>query len=155
MGFSPYYVGGIWVGNDNVQMKLSGDSGATARLWKAIMTPVHQGLPAAKIERNPNLIPVQVCSQSGKLPGELCSHDQRGSQVITEYFVPGTQPTEICNVHVKVEVCTASNMKVSQYCPGNLIEERVFIMREPLYDPEIKTSNYEAKKLYQQVQEDR
>ena len=157
VGFSPYYVGGIWVGYDNVQMKLSGsiDSGSNARLWSAIMTPIHQGLSPAKIERNPNLIPVQVCSQSGKLPTELCTHDQRGSQVITEYFVPGTQPTETCDVHVKVEVCTASNMLKSPFCPGNLIEERVFIKRDPLYDPELKSDNYEAKKLYQQVLEDK
>ncbi len=155
VGFSPYYVGGIWVGNDNVQMKLSGDSGNNARLWSAIMTPIHQGLAPAKIERNPNLIAVQVCSQSGKIPTDLCSKDQRGSQVITEYYVPGTQPTETCDVHVEVEVCTASNMLVSQYCPGNLIETRVFVNRNPLYDPEEKSSNFEAKKLYQQVLEDR
>ncbi len=155
VGFSPYYVGGVWVGNDNVQMKLSGDSGVTARLWAGIMTPVHQGLPAAKIGLNPNLIPVNVCSQSGKIPGELCSHDQRGSQIITEYFVPGTQPTEVCEVHVKAEVCSSSDMLKSAYCPGNLIEERVFISRDPLYDPEAKSDNYDAKKLYQQVLEDR
>jgi penicillin-binding protein 1A len=155
VGFSPYYVGGIWVGNDNVQMKLSGDSGNNARLWSAIMTPIHQGLPPATFTRNPNLIPVNVCKQSGKLPGDLCAHDQRGSQVITEYFVPGTQPTETCDVHVKVEVCTGSNMLKSQYCPGNLVEERVFVTRDPLYDPDAKTANYEAKKLYQQILEDR
>lgn len=157
VGFSPYYVGGIWVGNDNVQMKLSVnmDSGANARLWSAIMTPIHQGLPPAKIERNPNLIAVQVCAQSGKIPTDLCSKDQRGSQIITEYFVPGTQPTELCDVHVPVEVCTGSNMLKSDFCPGNLIETRVFIKREPLYEPEAKTSNFEAKKLYQQVLEDR
>ncbi len=155
VGFSPYYVGGIWVGNDNVQMKLSGDSGNNARLWSAIMTPIHQGLPPATFTRSPNLIPVSVCSQSGKLPGDLCAHDQRGSQVITEYFVPGTQPTETCDIHVKVEVCTSSNMLKSQYCPGNLVEERVFVLRDPLYDPEAKTPNYEAKKLYQQILEDR
>lgn len=34
VGFTPYYIGGVWVGNDNVQMKLSGDSGNNARLWK-------------------------------------------------------------------------------------------------------------------------
>ncbi|WMJ76497.1 MULTISPECIES: transglycosylase domain-containing protein [unclassified Sedimentibacter] len=155
VGFSPYYVGGIWVGNDNVQMKLSGDSGANARLWSAIMTPIHEGLPPAKIERNPNLIPVQVCSQSGKIPSDLCAHDQRGSQIITEYFVPGTQPTEVCDVHVEAEVCTASNKLKSQFCPGDLLETRVFIKRDPLYDPEAKTDNYEAKRLYQQVLEDK
>lgn len=155
VGFSPYYVGGIWVGNDNVQMKLSGDSGNNARLWSAIMTPIHQGLPPAKIERNPNLIPVQVCSQSGKIPTDLCSKDQRGSQVITEYFVPGTQPTETCDVHVQAEICKDTIMLRSQFCPDNAIETRVFIQRNPPYDPESKSSNYEAKKLYQQVLEDR
>lgn len=155
VGFSPYYVGGIWVGNDNVQMKLSGDSGNTARLWSGIMTPIHQGLASAKFQLNSNLIPVQVCAQSGKLPSDLCALDQRGSQVITEYFVPGTQPTETCDVHVKVQVCTSSNLLASPYCPGNLIEERVFVTRDPLYDPEAKSDNYEARKLYRQVQEDK
>jgi len=155
VGFSPYYVGGIWVGNDNVQMKLSGDSGNTARLWSGIMTPIHQGLAPAKFALNPNLIPVQVCAQSGKLPSDLCQHDQRGSQVITEYFVPGTQPTETCDVHVKVQVCTTTNLLASPFCPGNLLEERVFVNRDPLYDPEAKSSNLDAKKLYQQVLEDK
>ncbi|MDW5298996.1 MAG: penicillin-binding transpeptidase domain-containing protein [Sedimentibacter sp.] len=155
VGFSPYYVGGIWVGNDNVQMKLSGDSGANARLWSGIMTPIHEGLAPAKFELNPNLIPVQVCAQSGKLPSDLCSQDQRGSQIITEYFIPGTQPTETCDVHVKAEVCTSSNLLKSAYCPGDLIEERVFVLRNPLYDPEAKSENYEAKKLYQQILEDK
>jgi penicillin-binding protein 1A len=154
VGFSPYYVGGIWVGNDNVQMKLSGDSGNNARLWSAIMTPIHQGLEPATFTRNPNLIPVSVCSQSGKLPGDLCAHDQRGSQVITEYFIPGTQPTETCNVHVKAEVCTISAMLKSHNCPGNVVEERVFVVRDPLYDPYQKESNYEAIKLYHQILED-
>ncbi|WP_326908581.1 transglycosylase domain-containing protein [Sedimentibacter sp. MB31-C6] len=155
VGFSPYYVGGVWVGNDNVQMKLSGDSGVTARLWSGIMTPIHQGLSPAKFELNPNLIPVKVCSQSGKLPTELCSQDQRGSQVITEYFIPGTQPTTTCDTHVKIPVCTSSNLLASQYCPGNLIEEKVFVTRDPLYDPDAKTQNYDAKKLYKQILEDR
>ena len=155
VGFSQYYVGGIWVGNDNVQMKLSGDSGNNARLWSGIMTPIHQGLAPATFSRNPNLIAMSVCSQSGKLPGDLCAHDQRGSQIITEYFVPGTQPTETCDVHVKAEVCTSSNMFKSIYCPGNLVEERVFVLRDPIYDPEAKTDNYEVKKLYRQILEDR
>ncbi|MPM02580.1 Monofunctional biosynthetic peptidoglycan transglycosylase [bioreactor metagenome] len=154
VGFSPYYVGGIWVGNDNVQMKLSGDSGANARLWSAIMTPIHQGLPPAKIERNPNLIPVQVCSISGQLPSELCELETRSNHIITEYFVPGTQPTEKCDIHVKAEVCTDHNLLKSQYCPEDLVETKVFFTRDPLYDPDIGTDNYEAKKLYRQILED-
>lgn len=156
MGFSPYYVGGIWVGNDNVQMKLSIslDSGSTARLWSNIMTPIHEGLEPAKFELNKNLIAVNVCSQSGMLPSDLCAKDPRGSQVIREYFIPGTQPTQVCDVHVTAEVCSSSNLLKSPYCPGDLITQGVFINREPLYDPFAKSGNSEAKKLYQQVRED-
>lgn len=154
VGFTPYYVGGIWVGNDNVQMKLSGDSGNNARLWSAIMTPIHEGLEPATFTRHPNLIPISVCAQSGKLPGDLCAHDQRGSQIITEYFVPGTQPTETCDVHVKAEICNISLFLKSPNCPGNVVEERVFIIRDPLYDPYQKEDNYEAIKLYHQILED-
>ncbi len=154
MGFSPYYVGGIWVGNDNVQMKLSGDSGATARLWSGVMTPIHKGLAPAKFELNKNLVAVNVCSQSGKLPTDLCSQDQRGSQVIKEYFIPGTQPTQTCDAHVIADVCSSSNMLKSQFCPGDLIVPRVFVTREHLYDPYAKSGNSEAKKLYQQISED-
>jgi uncharacterized membrane protein YgcG len=46
-------------------------------------------------------------------------------------------------------------MLKSEFCPGNLIEERVFIKRKIPYDPESKSGNYEAKQLYQQVLEDK
>lgn len=154
VGYSPYYVGGMWVGNDNVQMKLSGGSGDTARLWSGVMTPIHEGLAPAKFEINPNLIRVNVCSQSGKIPTELCSQDQRGSQIISELFVPGTQPTQTCDVHVVAEVCSSSNMLKSQFCPGDLITQKVFVTREKLYDPFAGTKNGEAIKLYQQINED-
>lgn len=134
VGFTPYYIGGVWVGNDNVQMKLTGDSGANARLWREIMIPVHEGLSPAKFELNENLIPVQVCKQSGMLPTEYCSQDPRGSQVITEYFVPGTVPSKYCETHVKAEICTNSNMLKSNYCPGNLIEQRIFVTRTASYN---------------------
>lgn len=134
VGFTPYYIGGVWVGNDNVQMKLTGDSGANARLWREIMIPVHEGLEPAKFELDKNLIPMQVCKQSGLLPTEYCSLDPRGSQVITEYFVPGTVPSKYCETHVKAEICTNSNMLRSQFCPGNLIEQRILVTRTASYD---------------------
>lgn len=141
IGFSPYYICGIWVGNDNVQLKLSGDSGANARFWKGIMTPIHSNLPPAKFELNKNLIPINVCRQSGKLPSSLCSQDIRGNQVIREYFVPGTQPTDVCDIHVEVEICTASSLISSQYCPGDQVEKRVFVKRYTPSDADFQTED--------------
>lgn len=163
MGFSPYYVGGIWIGNDNSQLRLSEGSGSTARFWGEIMKVVHEELPPAKFEEVEGVVKVPVCTQSGKLPTELCRLDQRGSQIREEYFVIGSEPTEHCDTHVKAEICTESNLLKSPYCcPLDVVQEKVFITRKIPYDPinypYIKNSNYEVKKqaivLYDQISDE-
>lgn len=162
MGFSPYYVGGIWIGNDNSQLRLSEGSGSTARLWGEIMKVVHEGLPPANFEQVDGIVKIPVCVQSGKLPTELCKLDPRGSQIRQEYFVAGTEPTEHCETHVKAEICTGSNLLRNPYCPLDQVEERVFINRKVPYDPanypNVRNSSYEAKKqakaLYDQILEE-
>lgn len=162
LGFSPYYAGGVWVGNDNSTMKLSETSSATARLLGSFMTAIHQELEPAKFEVTDGVTKVKVCRQSGKIPTELCSLDPRGSQVTTEYFIRGTEPKETCNTHVKVTVCSDSNHLRSQYCPDSSIIEKVFITRETLFNPDlypdVKNASYqailEAKNLYNQIKED-
>ncbi len=162
LGFSPYYVGGVWVGNDNPTIKLSETSTATARLLGAFMTAVHQGLEPAKFAVSDSVTKVQICKQSGKLATELCSLDPRGSQVVTEYFLKGTEPKDYCETHVKISVCTDSNHLRSQYCPESSIVEKVFITRETLFDPDlypdVKDASYQAIlqaiKLYKQVKTD-
>lgn len=146
MGFSPYYVGGIWIGNDNSQMRVGTGSSSTARLWGNIMKEVHNGLEAKEFLKPEGIIQVAVCSQSGLLPTEFCQHDQRGSSVINEYFVKGTEPTSYCKTHVEASVCTASGMIQGSYCPLDTVESKVYIARESLYDPimnpYIKSNSY-------------
>ncbi len=59
-------------------------------------------------DRPDNVVGVNVCRMSGKLPAGGCDNvavvDRDGqienrSMVYTEYFVKGTQPTEICHLH--------------------------------------------------------
>lgn len=162
LGFSPYYAGGVWVGNDNPTIKLSETSTATARLLGSFMTSVHQGLEPAKFEVSDGVTRVQVCKQSGKIPTELCGLDPRGSQIITEYFIRGTEPKETCKTHVTISVCKDSNQLRSQYCPDSSIVDKVFITRETLFDPnlypDVKSASYqallEANNLYRQIKTD-
>lgn len=135
VGFSPYYTGGMWVGNDNSQIKVSTGSGSVSRLWGNIMVEVHKNLPPAEFVRPEGLVRVNVCMDSGLLPSELCSHDQRGSRIIGEYFVRGTEPTTFCDVHVEETICVGSGLLPSPYCPLDQLEKRVFISREILYNP--------------------
>ncbi|MCF6466477.1 penicillin-binding protein 1A [Clostridium sp. Cult2] len=136
VGYTPYYVTGLWIGNDSPQIKLNQGSAMAAQLWKIIMTRVHEGLEAKNFEQPDNIVSVNICTQSGKLPTELCNHDPRGSTIRKEIFVQGTQPTEFCDTHVELDIDTTTNKIANEYCPEDSVEKRVFIKREPPYNPE-------------------
>ncbi len=135
VGYTPYYVAGVWIGNDTPQIKLNQGSAMAAQLWKIIMTRTHEGLEAKQFDRPDNIITMSVCSQSGKIPTELCSRDPRGNTIITEIFAPGTQPTEFCDAHVEVEIDKETGKLASEFCPEDNIETRVFVRRDPPYNP--------------------
>lgn len=135
VGFTPYYVTGVWIGNDSPQIKLNQGSSIAAQFWKIIMTQVHEGLESKNFEQPANIVSVQVCSQSGKLPTELCSHDPRGSTIITEIFAQGTQPTEFCETHVELKIDTTTGKIANEYCPEENVVTKVFIKRDPPYNP--------------------
>ncbi|HSH36443.1 penicillin-binding transpeptidase domain-containing protein, partial [Schnuerera sp.] len=136
IGFTPYYVTGLWIGNDSPQIKLNQGSAMAAQLWKIIMTKVHEGLETKQFEQPSNIVSVNICTQSGKLPTELCKHDPRGSTIRREIFVQGTQPSEFCETHVELEIDTTTNKIANEYCPEESVEKKVFIKRDPPYDPE-------------------
>lgn len=136
VGYTPYYVAGLWIGNDTPQIKLNQGSAIAAQLWRIIMTKIHENLESKQFERPENLINISVCSQSGKLPTELCSLDPRGNVVINEIFAPGTQPTEFCDVHVEVEIDKETGKIATEFCPEDNIEARVFVRRVPPYNPQ-------------------
>ena len=135
VGYTPYYVTGLWIGNDSPQIKLSQGSSIAAQLWKIVMTRLHENLEPKQFERPANIVSVSICTQSGKLATELCSHDPRGSTIRTELFVQGTQPTEFCETHVQLQIDTTTNKIANEYCPEENVETRVFIRRDPPYNP--------------------
>ncbi|RKD26083.1 penicillin-binding protein 1A [Caminicella sporogenes DSM 14501] len=134
VGYTPYYVAGVWIGND-LQIKLREGSGASAKLWKKVMEEIHKNLPTKQFEKPEGIIRMAVDTVSGKLPTKLSYKDPRGSTVRQEYFIEGTQPTEFDDVHVEVEVCSESNKLPTEFCPTTLIEKKVFISRPVPYNP--------------------
>lgn len=135
VGYTPYYVAAVWIGNDSPAIKLSDGSTFAANMWKFVMREVHDGLQTKNFESPGGLVRVSVCSQSGKLPSALCARDQRGSTVISELFVKGTEPKDTCDVHVEVNVDKTNGKLATASTPAELIESRVFIKRNPPYDP--------------------
>ncbi len=107
------------------------------------MTQIHADLPDKAFDPAPDtLIRRSVDTMSGKMPTELSMADPRGT-VITEWFIPGTEPREPDDVHVKAAVCTESGKLITEYCPTTLIEERILQSVQSL------TSPYLNKQLWQ------
>ncbi|WHH59301.1 PBP1A family penicillin-binding protein [Petroclostridium sp. X23] len=139
VGYTPYYVAATWFGYDDpavirVPGALGGRNPATV-LWHAVMNEINKDLEVKDFVMPAGIVQAQVCIDSGQRPTELCYKDPRGVRVRTEYFKKGTEPKESCTVHVLEKVDKSNNMLANEYCPPELVEERVFIVRPKPYVP--------------------
>lgn len=116
-GYTPYYTATTWTGYDNNEIlnKDNGERNLSKKLWRAVMSQIHEGLPNDSFTRPEGIVSASVCSQSGKLPiAGLC--DASGS-VVTELFAEGTVPTEYCDIHYQGNVCMATGLPATDTCP--------------------------------------
>ena len=110
VGFTPKIVTGVWVGFD--QPKKIIDNGYAGDLavpiWAAFMKKATKGAKPEWFERPANVVGVNVCRVSGKLPSQGCESVivpastgqlEKRSMVYTDFFVKGTQPTDMCPLH--------------------------------------------------------
>lgn len=112
-GYTPYYTATTWAGFDN-NVKLSGDEKNLAKkLWRAVMSQIHEELPSQSFSVPAGIVTATVCSRSGKIPIDgLCSGTAR-----TEYFAEGTVPTTTCDVHYAGQICQYCNLPAYEGCP--------------------------------------
>ncbi len=118
-GYTHYYTGSVWMGFDNNNKKLSTDEQKThSKIWSKIMTAVHENLEPMEIMEMPeNIIQMEVCEKSGKLPTPgLCD-----GHTYEEYFLENTEPMDYCNVHVQGIICQSDGVPATIYCPYQVI----------------------------------
>ena len=115
VGFTPTLATGVWVGFDQPQSILrNGFAGDIAvPLWAKYMKDATKGDKAQWLTPPKGVISVDVCRLSGKLPNAGCHAvdvvDDDGSvetrsMIYSEYFVRGTEPTELCPIHGGVSI---------------------------------------------------
>ena len=132
-GYTPYYTASVWTGYDNNAklQKRNGERNLAKKLWRAVMSKVHEDLPSQSFQVPSGIVTATVCSQSGKLPiPGLCDGTLK-----TEYFAEGTVPTESCDVHYQGMVCPYSNLPACDTCPFKV--EGVLTMT-PVEDPSLQ-----------------
>lgn len=125
VGYTPYYVGGCWVGYDtNIALSAFGANPACI-VWDKVMTMLHQkyideaangGDELKTFETAAGVIEAEFCKDSGKLMTDACRLDLRGDRSEKGWFAYGTEPSEYCDVHVKVKYCNDYNRVASPNC---------------------------------------
>jgi len=91
IGYTPYYVTAVYVGYDQPKPlgRREGGSKTALPIWARFMKPVHESLEVREFEVPPGVIEARIAPESGLLAGP---HTKRPR---TEYFLPGTVPTEV------------------------------------------------------------
>lgn len=135
IGYTPYYIAGIWWGYDKNTYGTT-ENTEHIRMWHEVMKYVHQskGINEAAFAVPDGIVTASYCSVSGKLAGPYCSSDPSGSSTVkTGKFKSGTQPTETCDVHHQLYVCTESGQIACEACPNAKLATFRDIMRSYPY----------------------
>jgi penicillin-binding protein 1A len=130
-GFTPYYTATVWSGFDTNRPQI--DKLFAKKIWKTIMEQIHiqKGLEKTSFAKPDSVVACKICTKSGKLAVEgLCDKYEGGNCVKTEYYAEGTEPTEYCDVHVKVKICTKSKKLATDNCPAELVKELVLLNKK-------------------------
>lgn len=127
VGYTPYYVCGVWYGYEYPKSMPGSDSAAAATAWGIIMKKLHDpiyneaketGEPLKKFaDATNNIVEVEYCYDSGKLCTSACHADPRGSRSTKGYFVKGTEPTEYCDRHILVKYDSVNGGVAGFDCP--------------------------------------
>ena len=112
IGYTPDLLVGVWVGNSGYEAmhNVTGLTGA-APIWHEVMRGLSQGRPDHPFERPDGLTQVEVCDISGLLPTSACSHTR------TEWFIAGTEPTQMDSIYQQVWIDTLTNSLASDSTP--------------------------------------
>ena len=123
IGYTPYYTAGIWTGYDN-NTSLSNTTYHKI-IWRSIMEKIHKNLPRKTFKRPSSISTAIICTKSGKLARKgVCDKAPGGSTVKKEYFA-GQGPTDYCDVHMAVNICSISGQVASSSCPRSAIRTSI------------------------------
>ncbi|HWP37105.1 MAG TPA: PBP1A family penicillin-binding protein [Gemmatimonadales bacterium] len=101
IGFTPELVTTVWMGFDApTRIKANAAGGRLAApAWTQLMKEVYARRPAPRAWQRPEgLITRQIDNTTGYLATEFCPRQSR----YWEWFIPDTQPTEFCPIHIPV-----------------------------------------------------
>ncbi len=129
IGYTPDLVVGTWVGNsDGSPMRgVSGVAGA-GPIWNGIMAAALKDQPVTAFAVPPGVTLIEVCADSGTVPGELCPARR------SEVFIEGRGPLGAeQDIHRRVRIFRAGDVEylAPPECPNELVELREYTVYPP------------------------
>jgi penicillin-binding protein 1A len=134
MGYTPYYVGGVWFGYSTPRSlsSFSATKSPALKVWDDVMTILHDKIIADATSKGygiksfvlaDGVVTAAYCKDSGKLITDACKADPRGSREEVGYFTAATVQTEKCDVHVLVNYDKVTHAIATGKCPaGNIVK---------------------------------
>lgn len=120
IGYTPYYTAAVWNGYDKpraIGYRKIGSYPYTATVvFTNVMKEIHSGLAAASFTKPKEIVSASICTVSGLVATDACKADTRKGIIVTEIFASGTVPTDTCNIHKLVEVCSVSGKLPTEFC---------------------------------------
>ncbi len=147
VGYTPYYVAGVWTGYEMNQTLSAFKANPSVTIWDTVMTMLHKeyidaanagGEALKTFEMAPGVIQATYCLDSGLLCSEACSLDPRGSRAATGYFTRESAPSEYCDTHVIVMRDATTGLIASDECnPGDLVKTALIRVEDRDFPTEI------------------
>ncbi|WP_156828011.1 penicillin-binding protein 1A [Treponema maltophilum] len=120
IGFTPYYTAAFWFGFDAKGESMGTDlngSSLPGPAWGDFMKVANEGLPyKAFAKPSSGITEATVCSVSGGILSPAC-----GNNRTTKYYLDGTQPTGICELHTdreRAELLGTQRLSSEYYMSG-------------------------------------
>jgi len=121
IGYTPYYVAGIWCGYDQGEGQVATLSPGHLEIWDDVMRSVHlariEGEERISRFSKEGIIEMGFCKDSGERYADVCRYDPRGNRRDTAYFTYDNHPMGECDRHVLCLYDTVSKGVAFGHCP--------------------------------------
>jgi 1A family penicillin-binding protein len=111
VGYTPNLVCAVWVGYDDNRKLSTAESHLAAPIWGKFMGAAQQHLPSGWFTPPPGLVKRTIDPLTGQLATGACVSKE------TDYFLPGTAPSDSCSLHPAVERTDAGTPWYRRWLP--------------------------------------
>lgn len=105
VGYTPQIITGVWVGYDKPRPGGKGFTGGAvaAPIWEKFMSKAVATRSTADFQRPDSVVSVGIDPETGFLATPDCP------KTVEELYISGTEPTEYCSRHIKIDILKENN----------------------------------------------